>query len=61
MVKGGNGDSVIIDSSHVAGVADGHWDMNGITNVGGVSYLVFEHSTAHTELLVQQNLEIQVH
>ncbi|AMM13028.1 hypothetical protein AX768_01755 [Burkholderia sp. PAMC 28687] len=54
MVNGSNGDTVDLSNAHVAGLAEGEWQQHGTTQVGGVTYNVYEHSGAHTELLVQQ-------
>jgi hypothetical protein len=54
MVNGSNGDTVDLSNTHIAGVTDGQWQQEGTTVVGGVTYNVYEHSGAHTELLVQQ-------
>jgi hypothetical protein len=61
MVNGKDGDSVDLSNSHVAGLADGEWAQHGTAQVGGVTYNVYEHSGAHTELLVQQGVQIVVH
>jgi hypothetical protein len=61
MVKGKEGDEVDLSNSHVAGVADGEWQAHGTAQVGGVTYNVYEHSGAHTELLIQQGVQIVVH
>jgi hypothetical protein len=42
-------------------LAEGEWEQHGTTQVGGVTYNVYEHSGAHTELLVQQGVQIAVH
>jgi hypothetical protein len=61
MVNGSNGDSVDLSNAHIAGVADGQWQAEGTAQVGGVVYNVYEHSGAHTELLVQQGVQIALH
>ncbi|WP_255631664.1 Ig-like domain-containing protein, partial [Caballeronia sp. dw_19] len=61
MVKGSNGDTVDLSNAHIAGVADGQWQAEGTAVVGGVTYNVYEHSGAHTELLVQQGVQIALH
>jgi hypothetical protein len=61
MVKGAEGDTVDLSNSHVAGLAEGEWQAHGTTQVGGVTYNVYEHSGVHTELLVQQGVQIVVH
>ena len=61
VVQGSNGDSVDLSNAHIAGVADGHWQQSGATQVGGVTYNVYEHSGAHAELLVQQGVQIALH
>jgi hypothetical protein len=61
MVKGSDGDTVDLSNAHIAGVADGQWQAEGTTVVGGVTYNVYEHSGAHTELLVQQGVQVALH
>ncbi|MGX7005610.1 Ig-like domain-containing protein [Caballeronia sp. KNU42] len=61
MVNGSNGDTVDLSNAHIAGVADGQWQAEGTAVVGGVTYNVYEHSGAHTELLVQQGVQIALH
>jgi len=61
LVQGSNGDSVDLSNAHIAGVADGQWHQSGATQVGGVTYNVYEHSGAHAELLVQQGVQISLH
>ncbi|MGX7005542.1 Ig-like domain-containing protein [Caballeronia sp. KNU42] len=61
VVQGSNGDSVDLSNAHIAGVADGQWQQHGATQVGGVTYNVYEHSGAHAELLVQQGVQIALH
>jgi hypothetical protein len=53
MVNGKAGDAVKLSNTHVAGIADGDWEQQAETKVGGVTYNVYEHSTAHVELMVQ--------
>ncbi|WP_438395466.1 Ig-like domain-containing protein [Caballeronia sp. DA-9] len=61
MVNGADGDTVDLSNAHIAGVADGQWHQEGTAQVGGVTYNVYEHSGAHTELLVQQGVQIALH
>jgi large repetitive protein len=61
MVKGSDGDTVDLSNAHIAGVADGQWQAEGTTVVGGVTYNVYEHTGAHTELLVQQGVQVALH
>ncbi|WP_160172480.1 Ig-like domain-containing protein [Caballeronia sordidicola] len=61
MVQGKEGDTVDLSNTHIAGLADGEWAAHGTAVVGGVTYNVYEHSGAHTELLVQQGVQIVVH
>ncbi|MGA7817752.1 Ig-like domain-containing protein [Caballeronia sp.] len=61
MVSGSNGDAVDLSNAHIAGVADGQWAQHSTAQVGGVTYNVYEHSGAHTELLVQQGVQIALH
>ncbi|WP_256982653.1 Ig-like domain-containing protein, partial [Caballeronia sordidicola] len=61
MVNGSDGDSVDLSNAHIAGVADGVWHQEGTAQVGGVTYNVYEHSGAHTELLIQQGVQIALH
>jgi hypothetical protein len=61
MVNGSDGDKVDLSNAHIAGVADGQWQQEGTVQVGGVTYNVYEHSGAHTELLVQQGVQIALH
>jgi hypothetical protein len=61
MVQGKDGDTVDLSNTHIAGLADGEWAAHGTAVVGGVTYNVYEHSGAHTELLVQQGVQIVVH
>jgi len=61
MVNGKDGDTVDLSNSHIAGLAEGEWAQHGTAQVGDVTYNVYEHSGAHTELLVQQGVQIVVH
>jgi hypothetical protein len=61
IVNGKEGDSVDLSNSHVAGLSEGDWQHNGTAHVDGVLYNVIEHSSAHTELLVEQAVRIEVH
>ncbi|MGX7005612.1 Ig-like domain-containing protein [Caballeronia sp. KNU42] len=61
MINGSDGDTVDLSNAHIAGVADGQWQQEATAVVGGVSYNVYEHSGAHTELLVQQGVQVVVH
>jgi hypothetical protein len=61
MVNGKEGDTVDLSNAHIAGVADGQWQQEGTAQVNGVMYNVYEHSGAHTELLVQQGVQIALH
>ncbi len=61
MVQGKDGDTVDLSNSHIAGLAEGEWEQHGTAVVGGVTYNVYEHSGAHTELLVQQGVQIALH
>ena len=61
MVQGKDGDTVDLSNAHITGLADGEWAAHGTAVVGGVTYNVYEHSGAHTELLVQQGVQIVVH
>ena len=61
MVKGSDGDTVDLSNAHIAGVADGQWQAEGTAVVGGVTYNVYEHTGAHTELLVQQGVQVALH
>jgi large repetitive protein len=60
-VNGSNGDTVDLSNAHIAGVADGQWQAEGTAVMGGVTYNVYEHSGAQTELLVQQGVQIALH
>jgi hypothetical protein len=59
-VKGKDGDSVDLKNSHVAGLSDGGWQHHGTAEVGGVLYNVVEHSSAHTELLIEHSVRIEM-
>jgi hypothetical protein len=61
MIKGSNGDTVELSTMHVAGLPDGAWHFSTGTTVGGVMYNVFEHTGTHTELLIQQQVQITMH
>jgi hypothetical protein len=61
MVSGKSGDSVSLTTSHIAGLSDGHWQHHGTAEIHGVMYNVIEHSTAHTELLVEHAVRIELH
>jgi large repetitive protein len=61
MVNGSDGDTVDLSNTHIAGVADGQWQQEGTAQVGGVTYNVYEHSSANTELLVEQPVRIEMH
>jgi large repetitive protein len=52
MVNGKDGDTVDLSNSHIAGLAEGEWAQHGTAQVGGVTYNVYEHAGAHTELLI---------
>ena len=61
MVNGKAGDSVKLSNTLVAGIADGEWEQQAETKVGGTTYDVYEHSTAHVELMVQQGVQLTMH
>ncbi|MGX7005611.1 Ig-like domain-containing protein [Caballeronia sp. KNU42] len=61
MVQGKEGDTVDLSNTHIAGLADGEWAVHGTAVVGGATYNVYEHSGAHTELLVQQGVQVALH
>ncbi|MGX7005613.1 Ig-like domain-containing protein [Caballeronia sp. KNU42] len=61
MVQGKDGDAVDVSNTHIANVADGDWEAHGTAVVAGVTYNVYEHTGAHTELLVQQGVQFVVH
>jgi hypothetical protein len=58
MVNGKAGDSVKLSNTRVAGIADGNWEQQAETKIGGVTYDVYEHSTAHVELMVQSGIQL---
>jgi hypothetical protein len=58
MVNGKAGDSVKLSNTRVAGIADGNWEQQAETKIGGVTYDVYEHSTAHVELMVQSSIQL---
>lgn len=60
MVNGKDGDTVDLSNSHIAGLAEGEWEQHGTTQVGGVTYNVYEHSSAHTELLIEHSVRIEM-
>ena len=61
MVNGKNVDTVELSNTRVAGIADGDWELQGNAKIGGVAYYVYEHSTAHVELMVQQGVQLSMH
>ena len=61
MVNGKAGDLVKLSNTRVAGIADGEWEEQGETKIGGVTYDVYEHSTAHVELMVQSGIQLTMH
>lgn len=61
MVNGKEGDEVDLSNSHIAGLAEGEWQAHGTTEVGGVTYNVYEHSSANAELLVEHTVRIEMH
>ncbi|AME25079.1 hypothetical protein AXG89_01690 [Burkholderia sp. PAMC 26561] len=61
MVNGKAADAVELSNTRVAGIADGDWERQGKATIGGVAYDVFEHSTAHVELMVQQGVQLSMH
>jgi hypothetical protein len=61
LVRGMEGDSVDLSNAHVAGIADGEWQLHETAQVGGITYGVYEHSSAPTELLVQQGVQVTLH
>ncbi|WP_051888514.1 hypothetical protein [Caballeronia sordidicola] len=61
MVNGKAGDTVELSNTRVAGIADGDWERQGNSTIGGVAYNVYEHSTAHVELMVQSGVQIAIH
>jgi hypothetical protein len=60
MVNGKEGDEVDLSNSHIAGLAEGEWQQHGTTQVGGVTYNVYEHSSAQTELLIEHSVRIEM-
>jgi hypothetical protein len=58
MVNGKAGDSVKLSNTRVAGIADGEWEQQAETQIGGVTYNIYEHSTAHVELMVQSGVQL---
>lgn len=61
MVNGKAGDAVKLGNTRVAGIEDGDWERQGDTTIKGVAYDVYEHSTAHVELMVQQGVQLSMH
>jgi hypothetical protein len=61
MVTGQEGDLVDLSSSHVPGLPDSGWEHHGTAEVGGVMYNVVAHSSTHTELLVSQEVQVDLH
>lgn len=61
LVNGKQGDSVDLSNSHVAGLDSGEWAQHGTAQIGGLQYDVYEHSSAHAELLIQQGIHTIVH
>ena len=61
MVQGKDGDTVDLSNTHIAGLADGEWAAHGTAVAGGVTYNVYEHSSANTELLVEHSVRIEMH
>jgi hypothetical protein len=58
MVNGKAGDAVKLSNTRVAGIADGDWEQQAETQIGGVTYKVYEHSTAQVELMVQSGVQL---
>lgn len=56
MVNGASDDKVELSNSHVAGIPEGKWEQQGVALVSGNSYVVYEHTGAHAEMLVQQGV-----
>jgi hypothetical protein len=54
MVKGKEGDVVVLSSS----LAEGEWEQHGTAQVGGAVYNVYGNPGVQTELLVQQGVQI---
>ncbi|WP_152602919.1 hypothetical protein [Caballeronia sordidicola] len=61
MVNGKAGDTVKLSNTSVAGITDGDWEQQPETKIGGVTYDVYEHSTAHVELMVQSGVQLTMH
>jgi len=61
MLNGTDGDKVDLSNAHIAGLAEGEWQQHGTAQAGGVTYNVYEYAGAHTDLLVQQGVQIVVH
>jgi hypothetical protein len=61
MVNGKAGDTVDLSNAPVAGITDGKWEQRESVLVDGVSYNIYEHSSAHSELLVQQGVLTALH
>ncbi|WP_053064080.1 hypothetical protein [Caballeronia mineralivorans] len=60
MVTGSDGDTMDLSNTHIAGVADGQWEQHGTTQVGDVTYNVYEHSSANVELLIEPVIRIDM-
>jgi hypothetical protein len=61
MVNGKAAVTVELSNTRVAGIADGDWERQGNATIGGVVYDVYEHSTAHVELMLQQGVQLSMH
>jgi len=61
MVNGHAGDVVDMANTHISGLSDGNWSQHGVTEMSGVIYNVYEQSSTHAELLVQQGVNLVVH
>ncbi len=61
MIKGKLGDLVELSNAHVAGIADGQWEQKSTEQIKGASYAVYEHSSSHMELLVEQDVRLALH
>jgi Bacterial Ig-like domain len=61
IVHGKEGDSVNLKNHHSHGLSDGHWQHHGTAQLGGVTYHVVDHSSANTELLIEQAIRIDMH
>lgn len=61
MINGKAVDTVELSNTRVAGIADGDWERQGNATIGGVIYDVYEHSTAHVELMLQQGVQVSMH